>query len=604
MAKEEYGTSTMYQGGYSTLDPDKGEYFTGYHSGGGSLGLTTDPRTANIIKDTSGKLASGAKHMELALISPELWDSIPKQQLEEVRQLSKLTGSTVSIHGPVSGTDPSGFSQQGWSEINRKANERKITQSLNRSHDADPTGNIIVTFHSAEGIPGTDWERIPDKQKNDPGEAQRLIAIDREKGQPTGLEKDQKYYPGRRDGEKDFIKEVKHTAEAHLEIANSSQWDSSIDQLTFNQERADQILRENEIQIAHLMGDIQEKKLNKEHLTPVQQDAYLKVETINNYLKDISTTANSLFSKSYKYALEDQDQEKMKYLGEVSKLYKMDLEKSRSLKDQSSAIQQLLLNLRDEKAVANQIVPIEQFVTKQSSKTFGNAAFDAYTKFGDAAPIVSIENPPIGLGPSTGEDIRNIVKASRDQFVRRAVEDKGIRESEAKKLAEKFIGATWDVGHINVIRGKGASEKDIISETEKVAPYLKHVHLSDNFGFEHTELPMGMGNVPLKKIMEKLGQKGFEAKKVIEAGQWWQHFQTNPLKETMQGLGSPMYSESAGPYWNQSLGFEQGYMGGLEGAWLPNNNYETFGTTFSRLPQELGGSAQQGTGGRMGGGRV
>ena len=47
------------------------------------------------------------------------------------------------------------------------------------------------------------------------------------------------------------------------------------------------------------------------------------------------------------------------------------------------------------------------------------------------------------------------------------------------------------------------------------------VHLSDNFGMEHTELPMGMGNVPLKEVMEKLGQKGYEARKIIEAGHWW-----------------------------------------------------------------------------------
>lgn len=80
-------------------------------------------------------------------------------------------------------------------------------------------------------------------------------------------------------------------------------------------------------------------------------------------------------------------------------------------------------------------------------------------------------------------------------------------ENEAKKQAEKFIGATWDVGHINMLRKFGYEEKDIIKEAEAVAPYIKHVHLSDNFGFEHTELPMGMGNVPLKEIMEKLGKK-------------------------------------------------------------------------------------------------
>ena len=55
-----------------------------------------------------------------------------------------------------------------------------------------------------------------------------------------------------------------------------------------------------------------------------------------------------------------------------------------------------------------------------------------------------------------------------------------------------------------MLRKEGYSEKDIVKQTEIIAPFVKHVHLSDNFGFEHTELPMGMGNVPLKEIMEKL----------------------------------------------------------------------------------------------------
>jgi len=54
-----------------------------------------------------------------------------------------------------------------------------------------------------------------------------------------------------------------------------------------------------------------------------------------------------------------------------------------------------------------------------------------------------------------------------------------------------------------------------------------------------------------------------------------------------------------GPYWNQSIGLQQGYFSGY-GNMLPQVNYETFGAGFSRLPAELGGQSQGG-GGRMGG---
>ncbi len=633
MTEKEGYTSSIYQGGYSTFDSNKGEFFTGYRATGGSLGVTTDLRTANVIKDASSKLSSGAKHIELVLVSPEVFDSVPKQQLTEVKQLAKLIGTTVSLHGPVSGVDPSGFSQNGWSEVNRQASERKIIQALNRSHDADPSGNIIVTFHTAEGVSGTEWDKIPDAAKGDVGQARRLVAVDREKGQPTALEAETLYYPGSiglkpsavekiNRGElktsevskehyevTDFSKGKLQLPEDRLNTINHTQWDNELTSIEFQRERAQRILGSVDDRFREMYTLWASGNLNQEKVLPGEMEEIKKIYSAAQYMKEASLSLSAAFHKAYKYAKEDGDKEKLNYLNALQDQYKKQLGfdskggliLQKDPKIQIDAVFNLLQGL--DRIPPNQFIPIEEFSQKQASKTFGSAAFESYKKFGDSAPVVSIENPPAGFGMSTGEDLRTLVQKSREQFAKKAVEEKGISESDAKKLAEKFIGATWDVGHINMIRGKGHSEKDVIKETEKIAPYLKHVHLSDNFGFEHTELPMGMGNVPIKEMMEKLGKKGFEAKKVIEAAQWWQHFQTNPLGETMQAFGSPMYMESAGPYWNQSLGFQQGYMGGLAGQWLPSNNYEMFGAGFSRLPQELGGSVGGGAGGRMGGGR-
>jgi len=124
MEKGDYTINNFYQGGYSSFSPSYGDVFTGYHVDAGSLGLTTDPRTANIIKDANIKFASGIKQIELALISPEIFDSIPKDQLKEIHRMSKLTGAEVSVHGPV--IDTTGMSREGFSELNREASERRI----------------------------------------------------------------------------------------------------------------------------------------------------------------------------------------------------------------------------------------------------------------------------------------------------------------------------------------------------------------------------------------------------------------------------------------------------------------------------------------------
>jgi len=241
---------------------------------------------------------------------------------------------------------------------------------------------------------------------------------------------------------------------------------------------------------------------------------------------------------------------------------------------------------------------LDEFAKEKTTETFANIALNSYEKFGSNAPIISIENPPIGGAFARGEELKEIVEKSREKFVENAAK-KGMSKSEAKEQAEKLLGVTWDVGHINMLRKYGYKKEDIIKETKKVAKFVKHVHLSDNFGFEHTELPMGMGNVPIKEIMEKLGEKGFEAKKIIEAGSWWQHFKTPPVQETLQALGSPIYSMKA-PYWNQTSGLWQGYFGGL-GQILPQMGYETFGAGFSQLPTELGGQRPGAGGARMSG---
>ncbi len=581
----DYSINSIYQGGYSSLKPQYGDIFTGYRINPGTLGTTTDPRTANIVQETTNKLNMGVKQIELALVSPEVFDSIPKQHLKEVNRLSKLTGIDISVHGPV--MDSSGMSQNGFSEVHRQAEQRRIAEVLERSTEVKPEGNVNVTFHSSESLPGTEWKIIGK-------EARKMIAVDRESGKMIPLEEEEKFYPG-----EDLSKPKIYSPEENLRIQNGTQWDNQINQLFFNKERADEILNQNAVQIQHLMEYINEKQKNGEKptLVPAQEDAYLKYKDASNYLSEVHKTANGLFSKAYEYGTDEQK----KLLSNINEEYKEKLEtEGKDILGQSKAMHWLLGELQNSNLAPKMFVPIEQFAVEQSSKTFGNAAFESYKKFGDKAPIVTIENPPAGFALSTGEDLRKLIEESRKKFAENAIKEKGISQSEANKLAEKFIGATWDVGHINMIRKQGFEGKDVVAESEKIAPFVKHVHLSDNFGYEHTELPMGMGNVPIKEIMEKLGKEGFDAKKIIEAGNWWQHFRTPPLRETLEAFGSPVYGMEMGPSWNQNPAFQAGYFGGY-GAMLPQFNYETFGAGFSRLPSELGGQRAGAEGSRMSG---
>lgn len=597
-------TISSYGGGISSLNPSYGSVFSGYRAEAGSLGTTTDPRMANVLKEVSGKIASGVKTMELAMVTPQVFDSVPNQQLKEVNRLSKLTGVDISLHGPV--MDTTGVGQQGFSEVNRESSERTLINTIERGHILNPDGNISVTFHSSEGLMGSDYEKTDEGKR-----VKRMVMVNRETGEMRKVEGEHMYTPGG-----DLEKPKYKTPEDRRRMANDTDWDNSLNQLIFNRERADEILRQNEIQIRHLIEAANKKEittkdgaLNPSAMDDVQKDAYRAYTTAHNYLQDTQQHVTSLFDKAYRIAKESENKEQQMALERVSEKFREEVQefsKREGVVGESKAVANLINELKSPGFAPEVYIPLEQFALEKSSKTFGNAAVASYKKFGETAPIINIENPPAGFVLSSGEELRELVERSRERFVDVAMKSEkeggaGLSKKQAETQAEKLIGATWDVGHINMIRGKGFEEKDVVKETEKIAPYVKHVHLSDNFGFEHTELPMGMGNVPLKEIMQKLGKKGFEAKKIIEAGHWWQHFQTPPVRETMEALGSPIYSDGVGvgPYWNQSPGLEAGYNAGLAGAWLPQVNYETFGGGFSQLPSELGGQRPGAAGSRM-----
>lgn len=614
-----YEIKNLYQGGYSSLDPSKNLSPEKYPVTAGSVGLTTDPRSANILKEVSGKLSTGVKQIEIEGVSSEAWESVPLQQLDEVNRLAKLTGVKISLHGPV--IDSAGFDRNGgFNELNREASERKFIDTIERGHKLDPEGNIIINFHSGEGFAGSQYEWDEEGKKS----AKRLIVINRENGKMAPLEPERKYYPGgmvdlKKGITQEEIKKVErgeiaeesiltkyplkegkpYLPENRIDNLNHSEWDNSLNQIIFNKERADEILQKNAPLIAPFEEDFKRGKIDSETLSqfPSKKRAYNHFKNAEAYLDDTYSQINELFSKAYEFGNDKQKEE----LAQLSENFKQALGKyGNSIMGKSDAMNNLLHELKQPFFAPKMYVPLEEFASDQSSKTFGNTAFKSWKEFGDTAPIISIENPPAGFLLSTGEDLRNLVDKSREHFEKRLIDEENFSPTKARETAEKLIGATWDVGHINMLRKFGAEEKDILRETEKIKPILKHVHLSDNFGLEHTELPMGMGNVPIQKIMEKLGKEGFEADKIIEAGNWWQHFGTAPVQPTLEAFGSPIYGMKMAPYWNQTTGFYQGYYSGL-GTIFPEGNYQTFGGSFSQLPSELGGQRAGAQGSRMSG---
>ncbi len=572
-----------YQKGYSSFDSSPNLSPSNYPVKAGSMALSTDPRTANQLQEVSEKLSTGIKSIEVEGVMPEVFESIPKGHLKEINRLMKLTGAEATFHGPV--IEPSGMSQQGYDESQRKSAERKMQLAMERAYELNPKKSSPVTFHSSVQIPATVIEPTKEGKKEI-----MLFAANKETGKFYPLIEEKKHSAGMENLEKGEI----YTPKQQLEMLNENEWSNSLDQVFFNKERADEILNKEGSKIQNFLSDYQKGDIDMDALRPEQEKVLNKYKTVETYLGDVHKQIENFFSKAYEFG----NPEQKKYLKEKSEKFKGELKKDSTISGQSKAMQNLMNDLYS--TTPNMYVPIEEFALDKTSETFSNVALDSYKRYKDNAPIVSIENAPYGTVLSSGEDLKKLIDESRKKFIEKA-QEQGISKSEAGKQAEKLIGVTWDVGHINMMRNRGFGKEEIIEQSKQVAPFVKHVHFSDNFGLEHTELPMGMGNVPTKEIMEKLGKEGFEAKKVIEAAHWFQHFKTPPVTESFGAFGSPIYSDGAGPYWNQTTGFSQDYNQGLAGAWLPQINYETFGAGFSQLSTELGGQKPGTQGSRMSG---
>ncbi len=602
----DYNLSDIYQGGYSSFKPNYGDIFTGYHAPASSVGAPTKPDTANQIQQVNAHLSQGMIPIEVGALSPEVFDQIPKQHFKEIQRMAKLTGAKISAHSPI--VEPSGIGEQGWSESQRQLAENQLKDVIEKTYQMDTKGNIPVTIHSTS-LPGTEYTMTPDGKK-----VEKLVVVDRETGKiGPGLEEEEMYFPG---GEK--VGFEKMTPEERLDTVNRSEWRNRVDQILFQKERADEILENNAPQMEGLNRFIQSQKdiaekdpekfqeIMKTALSsdPNLRQAYNHSQNAQAYLEDVQMHLQNMFNDAYKSALFDKNtpegKEKIKMLEKMNKDFSKELKSSGgNISAQSQAMQDFMLGLKERNLTPKKYVPLEQYSIKKSAETLGNVAFDSFKKFGEKAPIVSIENMFTGMAFSSGEDMDKLITKTKENFVNKAI-SKGVSESEAKKQADRIIGMTLDLGHLNISKKRGFKDKDLLKEVEAIKKHVKHVHLADNFGYSDSHLPPGMGNVPNKEILEKLEKAGFKGRKIVEAGGFAQHFGTSPFPSSLEGMGSPMYSEGAGPYWNQATGLQQGYFSGY-GNMLPDIHYETMGAGFSQLPAELGGQRGGGAGSRMSG---
>ncbi|MBS3163172.1 hypothetical protein J4427_00595 [Candidatus Woesearchaeota archaeon] len=599
----------------------------------GVLGAPLTTQSANQIQDMGTRLNEGIKNIEISAISPEIADGIPKEHFEEMRRLGKLTDSKVSVHAPI--VDASGFTQQGWSEQKRVEAEKQFESVLNNAKLLDDSGNVPIVFHGANMF-GADWDKTLEETyktkevkkefermgKKIPERPARVITVvDQIHGQVMPLEFKEKYNLG---------EETKDawTVERQLHSLNRNHWDQEKlkvfsqmkeimqiepmkNQVYNDLQKYEKLARANALhekeqiemgKLAHSYNTMQSHiKTINEHVNSSVQDMY------NTYIQCIDekklSEHDKLRLKEDKAALEiissnlkeiDKNREKVesKFRPNMPKEEsdKLSAEWNKFMADRSALVSQAISTMN----IAPELFkPVNEFAIDKASNTFSNLAFKAFKKHGEKAPIIAIENSYPNMPISNAKDLKATIEESRKKLVNKLVKEENLDRKEAEKIASKAIGATWDVGHINLLRKAGYSEKEILDEAKRIAPFVKHVHLTDNFGYNDTHLPPGMGNVPIQKTLEMLEKHGDMegVRQIIEAGNFVQNFKESPYPYALEALGSPIYSIGGAPYWAETRKAQaQDYYSVGFGEILPEYHFKQFyGGGWAAVPRELGG---------------
>lgn len=624
---------SIYPGATYLFDP--GYNFGGFKIPAGDMGGTTSIQTANQLKEVSKLLNNGMKVTEVSIIQPEVFEMMPKDHLKEIYRLNKLTGAESTMHAPL--IEPSGVmdaNQGGWSEESRVMAEEQLKGIVIRSHELNPNGNIPVTIH-ASNLPGT--EMIPEVEKGEGPVIGRMIAIDQKTGRPMPMERDETFYPeSTKFAPGERAKGEIFTPEKRLRAANSTTWTNSITDLDFYKKEADQIIINAQSQLFPYFEKIEKGEEPSPEEMKNYAPALEQMKRADRFMDKSELDFKGLFETAARFSDLDkvlgQDEKGnkvtvRKHLNNISKEWRKFTEDRGELYDayqsakgrepnlsklpiksqeelllkKSKLIDDSLKQLGQLREAPKQFIQIEEFAKDKSSETLANVAMHGFKKFGNTAPIISVENPPYGMAIASGKDLKELVEKTRGKFIEKAMTDPKMKMTkwQAEKTADKLIGVTWDTSHISMMRKQGFKGKDVVEETKQVAPMVKHLHYNDNFGTTHTDLPAGMGDLPMKDILTELDKKGFKGKRIFEGGNFFQHFQTSPFIYTLESGGSPLYASGGEPFWNQMGQFGNYYSG--HGAVNPTIHHQTYGAGFNNLPMELGGEIAGGGANRLSG---
>ena len=636
----------------------------------GNMGTNLHPGQGNQLQQLNQMINTGAGGAEIITLQRNIWETIPKQHFEEMRRISILSGVEPSIHAPLvePGLSSAGQGNTQYDEEHRLSEIRLVNDIIDKAIElADPRNprNVPVNIHPDATARPTIWRLAKEDIKDDDGNVvykkgaeYREVdwAVDKETGQSMPLKFEIKYQPSTKLDKKehktiwrteDRLRNINRTAFEKEVTSAFGQSEFQLRQLAkayeddekkgWTQEAGayeKQIREEQQTKLAELFNDVK-KNSDFEKANWAALPEYKKTKDLTDAKKEYDELKDNT-QKEHEYVLKTIDEIESKFGKSKNDEERKALRamEQQLLQKDHNVWSKFFHGLADNsKLTPKKFVTFDDFSVEKISDTFANAAIHSlekaqekssqYAKQGvyinplEIAPLVNIENMPANqFAFGRAESLKQLVEATRARTVDLLVKTKHMDKNEAEKIAEKIVGATWDVGHINMLRPSGFGDEQILNEARTIAPFVKHIHVTDNFGTTDAHLVPGQGNaIPKEQVIalkEAAAKSGHpldpKVKEIMEIGGFIEQHKVSPWPYALAHFNSPIYETEAGPAWSEKssdLGTNY-FFGSSEyvagaGNILPEAHFGMYGAGFSGLPTSFGSPIQGGDRSRFSG---
>lgn len=543
----------------NTLDRDR----KGFQLEQSHLGISTHPGRHQLAELRS-TISKGVKHIELGWfgqgkgsigqgnLNPEVHSS---EEREDMRQLAKINKVTLSTHASPNIGALSGLSEGGFSKDKQEAAKHEVDRAISFAADVAEGGPVVVhvgefqrpIFEAEKRFGSTDeFFESTDKEK----EKAPIFLVDKESGR---------------------IKQLPRNAEIFTE---TSQIDPATGLPKLEKKSVYQLLEEKKSQGVDKPEVEIYKELVKKELDLARGEAHRalaeskeKERRATNFRKiatDLQSSDPETKERARNFVVENLGIAPERAIAELRAQADASETEAKYFKQIVSAKNKELIQTQDN---LDKTETIYDYGKREAAEAIADEAVKAYRIEKERNlknPLfMAVENWDPNLYGSHPKELRELIYESRDKMKERLKVEQKMSDSQAAKVAEEHIKATFDIGHANFwrkyfkrVEGETGEQHetrfkswlmDNVRELTKDG-IIGHVHLSDNFGWHDEHLTPGLGNAPIEEFVKEVSQgKDWKGKMIIEPGGQPEGLAHTAMTGTWRQLNTPIYRIDASP---------------------------------------------------------